>query len=635
VAALRLQRLAHRRLSQAPPPPDPGGPPADDSRAVPAAADQVDFRGVTPYYGPQERDFHVQITPKLGLDVLTDPIYNRGIGFRLHHRERLRVRGLLPPVESTMEEQLGGFMNIFREGTRTLSAPPPPVTKQNVRQWLLLRDMHDRNETLYYAALIRHIRELAPVVYTPTVGWAALNYSRILRRPRGMYFSASDAGHFASMAHNFPRDEVDAIVVTDGSRILGLGDLGAQGIAIPIGKLDLYVAAGGFHPERVLPIVLDVGTDNAPLRARPDYIGCRHPRVRGQAYLDLVDELVSAVMARWPNAVLQFEDFHSGVAYGLLQRYRNHHVVFNDDIQGTAACALAGIYGAMRVMGRPRAAIAEQRFVVCGKGSAGMGVVDVLARGMERHGLSRREAARRFWVLGSKGLVTTKQRGALPDYVLEFAREEEERDGMPLADVIRMARPTVLLGLTAAGKTWTAEHLAEMARLNERPIVFPMSNPTSKMECTAAEAQEHTGGRAIFAGGSPQDPVTLPDGRVVASSQANNMVIFPGLALGAHLARCPISDDMLMVAAEAVSDALSDDVVTRGGTYPEPEDMRETASRVALAVIRQAEREGTVKAGSHVANFLGAGDAELLSFIQRSMYTPMYGPIFPSAAQHP
>ena len=331
-------------------------------------------------------------------------------------------------------------------------------------------------------------------------------------------------------------------------------------------------------------------------------------------------------MSRWPKAVLQFEDFSTDNAKMLLDRYRGHHCMFNDDIQGTAATALAGMYGAMRVMGKPKSAIKDQTFVVCGAGSAGMGVISMIMKAMLKHGLTDGQAQKRFWVLDGDGLITTK-RADIPAHVLPFARADEHLEGLPLKDVIQKARPTVMLGLTGAGPIWTQDVLETFGSVAERPVIFPMSNPTSKMECTAQEAQTATKGRAIFASGSPQPAVTMDD-KMILSSQANNMFIFPGLALGAYLANAAtISEAMLMVAAEAIPDQLPEHVVNNSGVYPKSDNIRELSAHVALAVIKQAIDEGSCKDPKMIARVVRKSKEDMITWIGGKMYKPVYGPI--------
>jgi len=502
------------------------------------------------------------------------------------------------------------------------------VDREAVRKWRCLQDLLDRNETLFYSILQNNFTDACKIVYTPVVGWAAVNWHRIYRRPRGMYVSAEDRGCMAAAVWNWPEMNVDAIVVTDGSRILGLGDLGCNGLAIPIGKLNLYVAAAGFHPARVLPIVLDVGTDNGGLRSDPAYMGLRRGRLRGDDYFELLDELVAALTTRWPRAVLQFEDLAMDHALASLRRYRHHHLVFNDDIQGTAATAVAGMYGALQARGLPPRAIKDQTYVVLGAGSAGMGVVSMLAEASRKHGATAAEAASRFWVLDARGLVT-RARGDLSPTVAPFARPAggDDSEGEPLASVVARVAPDALIGLSGAGRLFTRDILADLAARVRDPVVFPLSNPTAKMECLAADAHAATGGRAIFASGSPQPDMEGADGRRRVSSQANNLYIFPGLALGAHLAgAATVSDAMLTAAAEALPPLIDPADLADGAVYPRLSRVRQVSMRVAAAVMRQAADDGTLRS-ERAAKALDAGGDALEAHITRRMYQPMYTPI--------
>ncbi|KAK9792672.1 hypothetical protein WJX73_006593 [Symbiochloris irregularis] len=576
-------------------------------------------------YKPCENDT-VSIVRKRGLDVLHDPIYNKGTAFPYSERERLGLRGLLPVKSLSMRMQVERWLDEFKYGRDYIdpaNVKDEGITHEDCRRWKVLQELQDRNEQMFYHILLDSFEEMAPIIYTPTVGWACLNYHKLFRRPRGMYFSKLDRGEMAAMTYNWPSHEVDAIVVTDGSRILGLGDQGLNGLGISIGKLDLYVAAAGFHPRKVLPCVVDVGTDNVPLRADPLYMGIDSPRLKGDEYYDIMDEFVKAVMGRWPNAVLQFEDFSLQHAHPLLGRYRNHHLVFNDDIQGTAATACAGVYGALAVQGKLPPAIAEQRFVIVGAGSAGMGVTTMLSLCLIKHGQREQEARSQFWVLDAKGLITS-ERTDLTAVVQPFARQDEESsEGETLLEVVKRVKPTVLVGLSGVGKLFTQEVLKAMGEAQEQPIIMAMSNPISRLECTHASAQAATGGRAIYMAGSPQGAVEQ-NGKTICCSQANNMYIFPGLALGAHLAKSGVvSDLMLTAASEALPKLIPEADRKLGKVYPPLANIRAISRRVAADVIKTAHSEGKLHSKSALRELL-RGDDALLDWVESMMYKPQY-----------
>ncbi|CAN0147411.1 unnamed protein product [Ascophyllum nodosum] len=527
---------------------------------------------------------------QLGKAVLANPLVNKGTAFLWSERERFHLRGLLPSRMMTMDDQTDRVVAEFREGAWDKAARDPNdemvsagLTPDNIRKWEFLTGIQGENETLYYRVLLDNFAEMASVVYTPTVGWACLNFSRMFRVPRGMYFSSRDRGHMVSIAYNWPSHEVDAIVVTDGSRILGLGDLGMNGMGISIGKLDLYVAAAGFHPARVLPCVVDVGTNNESLLADKHYLGLKEKRLEGEEYLQVMDEFIAAVKGRWPKVLIQFEDFRTQYAFKLLERYRHHHLCFNDDIQGTAATALAGIYAGLAAMDRPFSDITQLRraripsFVVCGAGSAGMGVVQWLCKAMETHGADPEEAARKFWIMDADGLITADRGDSVEEATRRFARPvggDEVKDGAGVEEVVTEVRPEVLLGLSGAGRIWSPETIKALGEGTERPLIFPMSNPSHKSECSAEDAAKYAEGRGIFASGSPFDDVTY-DGKVVPSNQSNNLYVFPGLALGAKLCQATlVTDEMIMAASEALASCNSPEELAQGRIYPGLSDVR-------------------------------------------------------------
>mmetsp|Transcript_14763 Transcript_14763/g.36712 ORF Transcript_14763/g.36712 Transcript_14763/m.36712 type:complete len:650 (+) Transcript_14763:38-1987(+) len=570
---------------------------------------------------------------KWGMEVLHDPWYTKGTAFTAAERDRLGLRGLLPPRVVPFEKQVERIMNEYEEGFPEQRKHESPeiitksgVTPEMIRKFDVLQALQNRNETLFYRVLLDNFKQMVPIIYTPTVGWACQHYAEIFRRPKGMYFSAQDRGEMAAMCANWPAEEVDAIVVTDGSRILGLGDLGVSGMGISVGKLNCYVVAAGFHPHRVLPVCLDVGTNNEKFLKDPMYLGLQHKRLEGEDYLNIVDEFLAAVTARWPGVLVQFEDFSHRNALSLLERYRRHRLVFNDDVQGTAATVLAGVYGALAVQHRPASDITKLRFCCAGAGSAGTGVITLIHRAMVKHGLSEEDAWHNFWVCDVGGLIT-RARAPEPGVVrLGFARPEEELEGLALDEAVRRARPSVLLGLSGIGQLFTAElmrHVAESASAaGFRPLIFPLSNPTSNSETTPQQAQEATGGQAIVATGSPFPDVEF-EGRPCKSNQGNNVYIFPGLALGAVLSKTPIvTDSMIFAASEALAAMIPQEALERGQCFPDLEDPRAISARVALAVIVQAAAEGLAQ--GPVLDALDSGKDALMGHIARSMYYPEY-----------
>ena len=383
-----------------------------------------------------------------GADTLTNPLFNKGTAFKIGERDRLRFRGLVPPRVTNLMIQKKKFMETLRLET------------SNIRKNIMLEDLHDRNETLYHRVLVDHIEEVAPLIYTPTVGQACKEFGDRYRRPRGMYFTKEDRGHMASMVYNWPHDDVRIICVTDGSRILGLGDLGTNGMGIPIGKLSLYCAAGGIAPHRVLPVVSDAGTDNEELLNSPYYLGTQESRIHGEEYYELVDEFMQAVRHRWNNVLVQFEDFSSDKAQTLLNLYRDEHLCFNDDIQGTGATTLAGILGALRAKGEEVTDLGKQRILITGAGSAGIGVAQVMMQAMIEQGYSKRDAKGACCIADQNGLIGTERVGSLTPEQAEFARSKD--NGLPLVEIVRKYKPTILLGLTAVGGLFTEQLISEM-----------------------------------------------------------------------------------------------------------------------------------------------------------------------------
>lgn len=556
--------------------------------------------------GPSKKSAPLKpiVVQKSGIGLIHDPLYNKGTAWPKQERDRLGLRGLVPPAYLDLNLQIARI-------TRRFSRISDPLEK-----YLFLSNLQDRNETLFYKVLSQNLAACAPIVYTPTVGLACQQYSFFYRRARGMYFSAADKGQFAAMVYNWPVDNVEVIVVTDGSRVLGLGDLGAHGIGISIGKLTLYVAAGGIHPQKTLPIVIDVGTDNEKLLNDPLYIGLSQPRLRGEEYFELIDEFMRAVTYRWPNVLIQFEDFSNESALTILEKYRYRYLCFNDDIQGTGSVTLAGIISALRSRGSTPEALCNERILVVGAGSAGLGVTNSLAWTMvTQFNVRHEEAFKQFYLVDQHGLLGNG-RAAGPAQ-MRYVRHDM-KDKMSIVEVIKEAKPTILLGLTGIGGLFTEEIVREMYKNCKRPIIFPLSNPTANAECSAQNAYEWTDGNAIFASGSPFDPVTLGL-QTFTPSQCNNMFIFPALGLAANLVRARrISYNMLNKAGLALANSLTMEERASGMLFPHINRIRSVSKEVAVAVARAAFSEG-------LAQIKEPADLEL--FISSAMYQPDYAPL--------
>ncbi|KAK2650372.1 hypothetical protein Ddye_017861 [Dipteronia dyeriana] len=570
---------------------------------------------------------------KRGADILHDPWFNKDTGFPLTERDRLGLRGLLPPRVISFEQQYARFMESYRSLEKNTQGQPNSVV--SLAKWRILNRLHDRNETLYYRALIDNIKDFAPIIYTPTVGLVCQNYSGLFRRPRGMYFSAKDKGEMMSMIYNWPAHQVDMIVLTDGSRILGLGDLGVQGIGIPIGKLDMYVAAAGINPQRILPVMLDVGTNNQKLLEDRLYLGLRQPRLEGEEYLEIVDEFMEAVHARWPKAIVQFEDFQMKWAFETLERYRKRFCMFNDDIQGTAGVALAGLLGTVRAQGRPLTDFVNQKIVVVGAGSAGLGVLSMAVRAVSRMaGNSEAVARNQFFLVDKDGLVT-KERNNLDPAAAPFAKAPGEivglREGATLHDVVKKVKPHVLLGLSGVGGIFNEEVLKAMRESDStKPAIFAMSNPTLNAECTAADAFKHAGENIVFASGSPFENVDLGNGKVGYVNQANNMYLFPGIGLGALLSGArSISDGMLQAAAECLGTYITEEEIENGILYPSVDSIRHITAEVGAAVLQAAVAEELAEGHGEVGpkELQHMSKEEIAEYITDNMWFPVYSPL--------
>ena len=525
-----------------------------------------------------------------GSALLNSPTHNKGTAFSEEERERFGLHGLLPPHVETLEAQLIRAYEAYQQKTT------------DPERHIYLRALQDTNEVLFYRLLQDHIEEMMPIVYTPVVAHGCARFSHIYRRPRGLFLSYPMRSRMKELLRNRPNREVDVIVATDGERILGIGDQGAGGLGIPIGKLTLYSLVAGIRPERTLPIMLDVGTNNRDCLDDPEYLGWRHERITGQAYFDFIEQFVQAVEEELPSACLQWEDFATPHARPILERYRERLLTFNDDIQGTAAVALGAAIGAVKAA---RASLRDQRIVLLGAGSAGIGVADYLRAAMVAEGLSESEARSRFWLVDKDGLLHTGRKDLTPDQAT-YAQPPERwadwsnpaKDVFRLEHVVAQVKPTLLIGLSTVAGAFTEAIVRRMAAAAERPIIFPLSNPTDRAEAAPADLIRWTEGRALVATGSPFDPVSF-GGRTITVSQCNNVLIFPAVGLGivASGAR-RVTDGMMLAAARTVgehSPALRDPAQ---GLLTPIRDIRELAVEVAIAVGAEAQKAGVAPSTS-------------------------------------
>ncbi|HWA26293.1 MAG TPA: NAD-dependent malic enzyme [Lacunisphaera sp.] len=534
---------------------------------------------------------------KRGADLLHDPCLNKGTAFSEVERDTLGLRGLLPPRVTSQAEQVVRVLDSFRRKNTDLE------------KYIYLISLQERNESLFYRVLLDHLTEMMPIIYTPTVGLACQRWGYIFRRSRGIYLTAADRGRIASILRNWPHSDVRMIVVTDGERILGLGDLGANGMGIPVGKLALYTCCAGIHPAQCLPVMLDVGTNNQELRDDPLYLGTPLPRLRGAAYDSLLDEFVTAVQQVFPLACLQFEDFGNANAFALLQRYQDRNCIFNDDIQGTAGVTLAGLYSAARLSGVPLVAL---RILFYGAGEAGIGIGDLIVDALVAAGTSPEAARRQCWFVDSKGLVV-QGRTDLVEHKLRFAHDHAPV--RELGAAIEDLKPHALIGVSGQAAAFTEPVVRAMARLHPRPIIFALSNPTSKSECTAEQAYVWTEGRAIYASGSPFPPVTLGE-RILVSGQGNNSYIFPGIGLGVLASQSSrVTNEMFLIAARTLAALVTEDDLALGRVYPALDRIREVSRAIALAVAENAFARGLAQQ---------IRPADLAIHIQEHMYQPDY-----------
>lgn len=532
-----------------------------------------------------------------GIALLRDPSLNKGTAFTSAERDAFGLRGLLPPRIFNQQQRVDHVLRCLRRKPNDLE------------RYMYLSGLQDRNERLFYRTLIDHVEELAPIVYTPTVGLACQEFSHYFRLPRGMYISKYDRGQVRNILENWHHRDVRAIVVTDGERILGLGDLGVNGMGIPIGKLSLYTACAGIDPGSCLPVVIDVGTNNDDLLKSRSYIGIQEPRLRGPRYDELIDEFMEAASEVFPQTLIQMEDFGNANAFRLLDRYRNQYCLFNDDIQGTAATALAGLYSTLRITGGK---LTEQRLLFLGAGEAGLGIGNLIVSAMVQEGLSAEDARKNCWFVDSKGLIVASRQD-LTEHKLPFAHDFPFQPNLLAA--VKALKPTGIIGVAAQQGSFTPEILKAMAGINERPIIFALSNPTSRSECTAEEAYRLTYGRAVFASGSPFAPLVL-DGKTFVAGQANNSYIFPGVGLGVVVSRAKtVTDAMFSVAARVLSDQVTQDDLDLGRIFPSLSQIREVSLAIACAVAE-------IAFDGNLARIERPDDVR--GFIQSCMYDPTY-----------
>jgi malate dehydrogenase (oxaloacetate-decarboxylating) len=548
-------------------------------------------------------------TPLTGFGLLSDPLLNKGTAFTEAERDAFELHGLLPPHIGTLDEQVSRRLTVLRR------------FESDLERYAFLRELHDNNETLFFALLTRNLEELLPIVYTPTVGAGCQQFSQLFRKPRGLFLSLPHKERLHQILANPRFDRVEAIVLTDGERILGLGDQGAGGMGIPIGKLALYTACGGIHPATTLPIMLDAGTDNEERLIDPLYLGWRHERVRGNEYDEFVEAVVSAIERRWPHVLLQWEDFAKANASRLLDRYRDRLCTFNDDIQGTAAVAAGTLLAAVDVTGEP---LVQQRIAVLGAGSAGCGIAGLLLKMIAEAGLSEREAAGQFFLVDRDGLLVEGMAGLAP-FQLPFVQPKsatagwtlDHPDKVSLLDVVHNARPNVLIGVSGQPGMFSEAVVRAMAQHHRRPVIFPLSNPTARSEATPADLQAWTEGRAVIGTGSPFPPLDR-NGSKFRVDQTNNSYVFPGVGLGVIATKARrVTDGMFMAAAKALAEASPARDNPEGNLLPSVTALREVAFAVALATALQAHKEGLTQ---------GVETDEIKQSIRAKMWSPRYLP---------
>ncbi|KAF8663221.1 hypothetical protein HU200_055825 [Digitaria exilis] len=574
--------------------------------AIGSAAETEQEAAVVDTYADDSASEELPITPwassvASGYTLLRDPHHNKGLAFTEKERDAHYLRGLLPPAVVSQDLQIKKFMHNLRQYQLPL------------QRYMAMMDLQERNERLFYKLLIDNVVELLPVVYTPTVGEACQKYGSIFRQPQGLYVSLRDKGKVLEVLRNWPHRNIQVICVTDGERILGLGDLGAQGMGIPVGKLALYSALGGVRPSACLPITIDVGTNNEKLLNDEFYIGLRQKRATGEEYDELIEEFMTAVKQLYGEKVLiQFEDFANHNAFDLLTKYSKSHLVFNDDIQGTASVVLAGLLAALKVVG---GTLAEHTYLFLGAGEAGTGIAELIALQMSKQTKAPIEECRKkVWLVDSKGLIVSSRKDSLQSFKKPWAHEHEPVK--TLFDAVQSIKPTVLIGTSGVGRAFTQEIVEAMASFNERPVIFSLSNPTSCSECTAEQAYTWTQGRVVFASGSPFDPVEY-DGKTFVPGQANNAYIFPGLGLGLVMSGAVrVHEDMLLAASEALADQANEENFSKGSIFPPFTTVRKISAQIAAAVAAKAYELG-------LATRLPP-PRDLVEYAESGMYTPVY-----------
>ena len=544
----------------------------------------------------KEKKQETNILPR-GSKILHDPLLNKGTNFSEDERNQLGLRGLLPPRILTLKTQKEKILKNFNS------------KKNDLEKYIYMIALQDRNETLFYYTLMSEIEKMMPIIYTPTVGRACQKYDHIFRRPRGLYISLEDIGKIETILKNWPSRQVEVIVVTDGERILGLGDLGANGMGIPIGKLSLYTACAGIDPSKCLPITIDVGTNNNNLLKNPFYLGLQKRRITGKIYDDFLDEFMVSISAIFPNAVIQFEDFANSNAARLLQKYRGSYCMFNDDIQGTAAVALSGLISSMKLTSQK---LEDQKLLFYGAGTAGIGIGNLFSQALVSTGISDSDARKKCWFVDSKGLVV-KSRDNLSSDKLYFAQDHKQIKS--LYEIVNQVKPTTLIGVSGKANAFDKKIINSMNSFNKRPIIFALSNPTSNSECTAKQVYNWTQGRGVFASGSPFEPVTIEE-KTFIPSQGNNVYIFPGVGLGVILAGVvKIPDSFFITAAKKLSDLTRKDELSRGLLYPSLNRIRSVSRDIAIEIYKKAIKDGIAK------NII---EGDIQEFVNKKMYNPAY-----------